>query len=96
MLKMISELPPNMTDPDQYAEFERDGEDTVIDNLVAGRYAGKKAVLAQAWLQRAAAKDVRKQRKGVKANRIAIVALVIAILSAIGTLANSVYFIFFR
>jgi hypothetical protein len=85
-----------MADPGQFAEFERDGEDTVIDNLVAGRYTSKQAVLAQAWLQRAAAKEVRKQRTKVRANRIAIVALVIAILSAIGTAVNSVYLVFFR
>ena len=85
-----------MADPDQFAEFERDGEDTVLDNLVAGRYPGKKAVLAQAWLQRTAAKEVRKQSKKIRADRIAIFALIIAIVSAIGTVANSVYLIVFR
>ncbi len=41
-----------MGDDELYADFERDGEDTVRNNLAAGRYNSRKARLAKEWLQR--------------------------------------------
>lgn len=36
---------------DQYADFERDGEKTVRDNLAQGNYKDRRAALAHAWLE---------------------------------------------
>ena len=75
---------------DQYADFERDGEQAVRDNLARGAYMEPRANLARAWLQRNggakndafAAEQIQIARSSKNAAWTAAVAAIVAALIA--------------
>lgn len=74
--------------PDDYADFEETGEQTVRKNLARGSYNPRRASLAAEWLRsldasREAAKDARASRIAQRASTIATIALIVAVASAI-------------
>jgi hypothetical protein len=83
---------------DQYADFERDGEQTVRDNVARGAYNGRRAKLAREWLQRKAdtktdafaAKQLRIARSAKNAAWAAAVAAIVAAMAAIAAIAITV------
>jgi len=76
---------------DQYADFERDGEQTVRDNVARGAYIERRAKLAKAWLaqKERARKDlsseaqIRIARSAKNAAWAAAIAAIVAAAAAI-------------
>lgn len=73
---------------DQYADFERDGEQTVRDNLARSAYVERRASLARAWLaqkdrSRKDASSLEQIRIAASAKNAAWAAAIAAMIAAI-------------